>query len=190
MHLNPVIFLTQSEGLSDKTLAMHRIVINIASFSMYLLELLSVAIIVYTTIVAFIKLFKKDPYARVYLLHGQSIGLTFKLGAEILRTVTAASLLDIFEVLLLIVIKACMVILIERELKSTNEQENGPQEPVSGKPSAGRFRFSMFHTENHTTSDIDEIRQMQAEIDSLKLQLASQSAQTAKPENPEANELL
>ncbi len=117
------IMRASEEYMSENTRFLHHVVLDIASWSMYVLELLSIVIIVYTTIVAFFKLFRHEHYSRVYLLHGQSFGLTFKLGAEILRTVTATSLLDIFEVFLLIVIKACMVMLIERELKSTGEDE-------------------------------------------------------------------
>ena len=117
------IMRASEEYMSENTCFLHHVVLDIASWSMYVLELLSIVIIVYTTIVAFFKLFRHEHYSRVYLLHGQSLGLTFKLGAEILRTVTATSLLDIFEVFLLIVIKACMVMLIERELKSTGEDE-------------------------------------------------------------------
>lgn len=117
------ILKASTEYMSSNTKFLHHLVLDVTAWSMYILELLSILIIVYTTLVAFFKLFRREHYARVYLLHGQSLGLTFKLGAEILKTVTATSLLDIFEVFLLIVIKACMVMLIERELKSTGEDE-------------------------------------------------------------------
>lgn len=124
MHLSTLLpVMYQSEHyMSDSTKFLHELTLDVASLSMYVLELLSIILIVYSTVVAFWKLFRHEPYARVYLLHGQSIGLSFKLGAEILRTVTATSLLDIVEVFLLIVIKACMVMLIERELKSADNE--------------------------------------------------------------------
>ncbi len=109
--------------MSNNTKFLHELTMDVASLSMYILELLSIFIIVFTTLVAFFKLFRHERYAKVYLLHGQSLGLSFKLGAEILRTVTATSLLEIFEVLLLILIKACMVALIERELRSVDEED-------------------------------------------------------------------
>lgn len=108
--------------MSASTKFLHELTLDVASLSMYILELLSIVIIVFSTVIAFFKLFRHERYARIYLLHGQSIGLSFKLGAEILRTVTATSLLDIIEVFLLIVIKACMVMLIERELKSADSE--------------------------------------------------------------------
>ncbi|MBF0578473.1 DUF1622 domain-containing protein [Erysipelotrichaceae bacterium RD49] len=115
--------LASESYMSSNTKFLHELTMDVASWSMYILELLSIFIIVFTTLVAFFKLFRHERYAKVYLLHGQSLGLSFKLGAEILRTVTATSLLEIFEVLLLILIKACMVALIERELRSVDEED-------------------------------------------------------------------
>lgn len=122
------ILASEEPYMSASTKLLHEATVDIAAVSMYILELLSIALIVFSTVVAFVKLFRHDRYARIYLLHGQSIGLSFKLGAEILRTVTATSLLDITEVFLLIVIKACMVLLIERELKSADEEFPGSEE--------------------------------------------------------------
>ncbi|WP_273234831.1 DUF1622 domain-containing protein [Ileibacterium valens] len=113
----PLPLLLEEDYMSNTTRIVHLFVMDVAKLSMYILELLSVIIIVYSTFRAFYKLFKHQSYARVYLLHGQSVGLTFKLGAEILRTVVARNINDIWEVALLIVIKAAMVLLIEWELK-------------------------------------------------------------------------
>lgn len=117
--------LLQEDYMSNTTQFVHLFVMDVAKLSMYVLELLSVIIIVYSTFVAFYKLFKHQSYARVYLLHGQSIGLTFKLGSEILRTVVARNIDDIWEVALLIAIKAAMVLLIDWELKSIEKEGDG-----------------------------------------------------------------
>ena len=137
----PVMFSEEiGEGVLNTTAGfLHEFVIEIARISMYLLELISVIIIVYTTVVAFYKLIKKKPLARVYLLHGQSVGLSFKLGSEILRTVTARSIEDIWEVFLLIIIKALMVLLIEWELKGI-EKPGATQDAISkGKAAVSRI---------------------------------------------------
>ncbi|WP_301187853.1 DUF1622 domain-containing protein, partial [uncultured Dubosiella sp.] len=81
---------------------------DIAGISIDIMELLSIGIILFTTVQAFVKLLKKDPNARIYLLHGQSIGLTFKLGSEILRTVTVRNMDEILQIAMLIIIKAAM----------------------------------------------------------------------------------
>lgn len=124
MNSLPVLMYSE-DYMSETTRFVHYFVMDFARLSLYILELLSVIIIVYTTIVAFIKLIRHQPFARVYLLHGQSVGLTFKLGAEILRTVVARNIDDIWEIFLLIVIKACMIFLIEWELKGIKDPEHG-----------------------------------------------------------------
>lgn len=104
----------------------------IAGISIDFMELLSIGIIVYTTFLAFYKLLKKDPNARIYLLHGQSIGLTFKLGSEILRTVTVRNMDEILQIGMLIVIKAAMTWLIHWELsgiEQEQEEKNHPERP-------------------------------------------------------------
>ena len=101
---------------------------DIAGISIDIMELLSIGIILFTTVQAFVKLLKKDPNARIYLLHGQSIGLTFKLGSEILRTVTVRNMDEILQIAMLIVIKAAMTWLIHWELTDTDEE---PDEPSS-----------------------------------------------------------
>lgn len=165
MNLYSALSVMQEETyMSESTHFLHELTLDVASFSMYVLELLSIVLIVYSTVVAFWKLFRHEPYARVYLLHGQSIGLSFKLGAEILRTVTATSILDIVEVFLLIVIKACMVMLIERELKSADEEGVHESEDAMKTPHVqhNRKKFSSnytFETRNHKASvSVEPIR--------------------------------
>lgn len=116
--------------VTNLTHNVHLLVNEVASLAIYLMELLSALIIVFTTCRAFIKLLRKRPYARVYLLHGQSIGLTFKLGSEILRTITVRNMDEIWQIFMLIIIKACMVLLIDWELKSAAEHDD-PNDPVS-----------------------------------------------------------
>lgn len=96
---------------------------NLAELSVNFMELLSIVIIVVTTFVAFFKLCKGESAAKVYLLHGQSIGLSFKLGSEILRTITVRNMNEIMEIAMLIVIKAAMTWLIHWELKDVDPDE-------------------------------------------------------------------
>lgn len=112
-------------ALSQATYLFHIFVTDIATIAVNLMELLSVVIIVYTAGNAFYKLLKRKDYARVYLLHGQSLGLTFKLGSEILRTITVRNMDEIWQIFLLIIIKACMALLIAFELRSAEKEETG-----------------------------------------------------------------
>lgn len=125
---NLIYTLPESEAyMSSSTKFIHLMVEDIAYLSINLMELLSILIVVVTTFIAFYKLVKKKPYARVYLLHGQSIALSFKLGAEILRTVPARTMDEIWQIFWLIVIKIMMGLLIDWELKGVE----GPEDAVS-----------------------------------------------------------
>ena len=108
--------------------AFKEVVSHVAEISVNFMELLSICIIVFTTFVAFFKLLRHEKSARVYLLHGQSIGLTFKLGSEILRTITVRNMDEIMQIAMLILIKAAMTWLIHWELTDTDEE---PDEPSS-----------------------------------------------------------
>ena len=114
--------------IEEITEAFNEAVSHVAEISVNFMELLSICIIVFTTFVAFFKLLRHEKSARVYLLHGQSIGLTFKLGSEILRTITVRNMDEIMQIAMLILIKAAMTWLIHWELTDTDEE---PDEPSS-----------------------------------------------------------
>ena len=114
--------------IEEITEAFKEVVSHVAEISVNFMELLSICIIVFTTFVAFFKLLQHEKSARVYLLHGQSIGLTFKLGSEILRTITVRNMDEIMQIAMLILIKAAMTWLIHWELTDTDEE---PDEPSS-----------------------------------------------------------
>lgn len=112
--------------IEEITEAFKEVVSHVAEISVNFMELLSICIIVFTTFVAFFKLLRHEKSARVYLLHGQSIGLTFKLGSEILRTITVRNMDEIMQIAMLILIKAAMTWLIHWELTDTDEEPDQP----------------------------------------------------------------
>ena len=114
--------------IEEITEAFKEVVSHVAEISVNFMELLSICIIVFTTFVAFFKLLRHEKSARVYLLHGQSMGLTFKLGSDILRTITVRNMDEIMQIAMLILIKAAMTWLIHWELTDTDEE---PDEPSS-----------------------------------------------------------
>lgn len=185
--MNPLVpFVAKAaedDYVSNITRITDLIVRDFAGFSINILELLSVLIIVWTTLAAFFQLIRGVPYARVYLLHGQSIGLTFKLGSEILRTITARSIMDIWEVFLLIVIKALMVWLIEWELKSVNKFEDEKTHPgqiQESKPHTSPFYFMGTHI--HQGTDSDEIKTLKQKIAQLESELHPDQKNQTSPE--------
>ena len=94
----------------------HEYVELIAILGIDLLEFLSIFIIISSAILAFYNVIKKGLKAKIYLLNGLSLGLTFKLGSEILRTITVHNMDEILQIAALIAIKAAMTLLIHWEL--------------------------------------------------------------------------
>lgn len=56
------IVLREAAYMSDTTRLFHEVVMDLAAFSMYLLELMSIILIVFTTVSAFFKLFRHERY--------------------------------------------------------------------------------------------------------------------------------
>lgn len=94
----------------------------IAQYAIVGFELVGVAVIVYTGIKGTIKCVKKDPDTRVVLAKGLSLGLEFKLGSEILRTVVVREWKEIAIVGGIIVLRAALNFLIHWELKEEEAQ--------------------------------------------------------------------
>ena len=64
---------------------------NIAGFAIVIFEFIGVAIIIWSGITGFIKWLKHAGDTGVYLARGLAMGLEFKMGSEILRTVVVRS---------------------------------------------------------------------------------------------------
>ena len=99
----------------------HYFVETLAVLGIDLLELLSIIIVIVSSLLALYNLLKKGLKAKIYLLNGLSIGLTFKLGSEILRTITVHNMNEILQIAALIAIKCAMTLLINWEL---NDQKH------------------------------------------------------------------
>ena len=107
----------------------HEIVETLAILGIDLLEILSIVIVVASSLLAFYNLLKKGLKVKIYLLNGLSIGLTFKLGSEILRTITVHNMNEILQIAALIAIKCAMTFLISWELND-HKNENSDNEKV------------------------------------------------------------
>lgn len=98
----------------------HSILRCIAYLALYFLEAVALAIIVFSAFRSILNLFQKDKNTKKPLLRGLSIALTFKLAAEIIRTITVRSLDEIIQIGALILVKAAITFLIHWEWKSAN----------------------------------------------------------------------
>lgn len=85
--------------------------------AIHVFELIGVGIILYSGIGAFLKLVRKSPDTKVYLAKGLAMGLEFKIGSEILRTVLVRDWREITVVAGIIALRAALTFLIHWEIK-------------------------------------------------------------------------
>lgn len=98
----------------------------IVNLAMLLFEYIGVGVITFAGIQGIINYVKRSPDTRLKLAQGLAMGLEFKLGSEILRTVVVRSLSEIAIVGSIIALRAVLTILIHWEIK--NERNEVPSE--------------------------------------------------------------
>lgn len=89
----------------------------IVNLSIIILEFIGVGIIIFTCFKGFYLYIRKYEHTRIYLGTGLLMGLEFKLGSEILRTVIVREWKEILIVGSIIVLRAALNFLIHWELK-------------------------------------------------------------------------
>lgn len=87
-------------------------------------EFIGVIILVLAGLVGIYNFIKKNPYTRLELAKGMSLGLEFKMGGEILRTVAVTRWNDLALVGGIILLRAALAFLIHWEMKK-DEEKNG-----------------------------------------------------------------
>ena len=92
------------------------------SVGILLFEYIGVGVIVATSLVSLYKYVTRKPDTRIYLAKGLAMGLEFKLGSEILRTVIVREWHEIAIVAGIIALRAALTFLIHWEIK---EEEKG-----------------------------------------------------------------
>ncbi len=80
-------------------------------------EFIGVGIIIFTGLLCFLKYIKGKPDTRIALGKGLAMGLEFKLGSEILRTVVVREWKEISIVAGIIILRAALTFLIHWEIK-------------------------------------------------------------------------
>ncbi|WP_066717907.1 DUF1622 domain-containing protein [Clostridium sp. Marseille-P299] len=101
---------------------LHFILERIVEGSILLFEYIGVFILIITGIQGLYQHLKRSPYTRLNLARGMSMGLEFKLGSEILRTVVVRDYQEIILVGGIILLRAALTFLIHWEIK--NEELN------------------------------------------------------------------
>lgn len=96
---------------------------SFVSFAMLLFEYIGVAVITYAGIQGIVNYVRRAPDTRLILAKGLAMGLEFKLGSEILRTVVVRNLEEIYIVAGIIALRAILTILIHWEIKNEEHDE-------------------------------------------------------------------
>lgn len=89
----------------------------IVEIGILIFEYIGVGVIIWTSVVSFGKFISKKSDTRIYLAKGLAMGLEFKLGSEILRTVVVREWKEITLVAAIIALRATLTFLIHWEIK-------------------------------------------------------------------------
>ena len=96
---------------------------ELGGISIHGFELVGVVIIILSGVQGFVNYVRKDPKVRLQLAQGMAMGLEFKLGSEILRTVVVRELSEVALVAAIIAVRAALTFLIHWEIKTEIETE-------------------------------------------------------------------
>lgn len=103
--------------MAEITGTMEWILENIAGLAIVIFEFIGVAIIIWSGITGFLKWLKHDSNTGVYLARGLAMGLEFKMGSEILRTVVVREWKEIGIVAGIIALRAALTFLLHWETR-------------------------------------------------------------------------
>lgn len=96
---------------------MHHYLEFIVEAAIILFEYVGVFILIAAGILGVFNYITKNPFTRLNLAKGMAMGLEFKLGSEILRTVTVREFSEILTVAGIIALRAALTFLIHWEIK-------------------------------------------------------------------------
>lgn len=97
---------------------LHTILSNIVDISITIFEFIGVIIIIISGVKGVVAYVTKNPLIRLNLAKGMAMGLEFKLGSEILRTVVIRDFSEIALVGAIILLRAALTFLIHWEIKN------------------------------------------------------------------------
>lgn len=115
---------------------LHTILNTLTEAAILLFEFIGVGILIWSGLKGLWGCLHHDPRTRLILAKGMSLGLEFKLGSEILRTVVVREFTELLVVAGIIVLRAALTFLIHWEIKNEeahSEIEAAEEKAVSEK---------------------------------------------------------
>lgn len=106
------------------TEVLHGLLNSLADVAITLFEFIGVLVIIGAGLRAVIGAFCRSPLLRLNLAKGMVMGLEFKLGSEILRTVVVREFSEILTVGAIILLRAALAFLIHWEIKNEEAHSN------------------------------------------------------------------
>ncbi len=103
---------------------LHEILNVLVDAAILLFEFVGVVVIIISGVRGIYSYFRRDPLTRLNLAKGMAMGLEFKLGSEILRTVIVREFSEIFIVAGIILLRATLTFLIHWEIQNEEAQED------------------------------------------------------------------
>ncbi|MDF2473697.1 MAG: hypothetical protein K0R21_1479 [Anaerocolumna sp.] len=97
---------------------LHELLNHVVDIAILFFEFMGVLVLIFAGIRGIIGYFHKDPLTRLNLAKGMAMGLEFKLGSEILRTVVVRDFAEILTVAGIVVLRATLTFLIHWEIKN------------------------------------------------------------------------
>ena len=108
----------------------------LVQFAIVIFEFIGVGLIIYSGIKGFIGYVRRSPKMKITLAQGLAIGLEFKLGSEILKTVIVRDWTEIATVAGIIALRAALTFLIHWEIKEENKDMQEQEERQKAEQSA------------------------------------------------------
>ena len=106
---------------------LHIILMKLVDYSILLFEFVGVIIILLACFHGVCDYIKHNPDIRLNLARGMAIGLEFKLGSEILRTVAVRGFKEILIVTSIIALRALLTFLIQWEIKNEEKEKKAKE---------------------------------------------------------------
>lgn len=100
---------------------------DVVDTAIILFEFMGVIVLILAGIRGIFDYIKRNPSIRLNLAQGMALGLEFKLGSEILRTVVVRELSEVAVVAAIIALRAALTFLIHWEIKVEQEGEHHPK---------------------------------------------------------------